>query len=62
LSRGQRDVNRAHARIRAVGERAVATLKSWKVLTKLRCCPHRTTALVQAIVVLQLVEEGRYSG
>ncbi|MEV6159797.1 IS5/IS1182 family transposase, partial [Nonomuraea sp. NPDC052129] len=27
-----------------------------------RCCPHRTTALVQANLVLQLVEEGRYSG
>ncbi|MGP4104760.1 IS5/IS1182 family transposase, partial [Nonomuraea sp. KM90] len=38
------------------------TLKSWKVLTRLRCCPHRATALVQAILVLQLVEEGRYSG
>jgi DDE superfamily endonuclease len=62
LSRGQRDVNRAHARIRAIGERAVATLKSWKVLSKLRCCPHRATALVQAILVLQLVEEGRDSG
>ncbi len=62
LSRGQLDVNRAHARIRAIGERAVATLKSWKVLTKLRCCPHRATALVRAILVLQLVEEGRYSG
>ncbi|MEV0235530.1 IS5/IS1182 family transposase, partial [Nonomuraea sp. NPDC050786] len=27
-----------------------------------RCCPHRATALVQAILVLQFVEEGRYSG
>ncbi|MEU4549054.1 IS5/IS1182 family transposase, partial [Nonomuraea dietziae] len=27
-----------------------------------RCCPHRATALVQAILVLQLIEEGRYSG
>jgi hypothetical protein len=62
LSRGQRDGNRAHARIRAIGERAVATLKSWKVLTKLRCRPHRATELVQAILVLQLIEEGRYSG
>lgn len=62
LSRGQRDVNRSHAHIRAIGERAVATLKTWKVLTKLRCCPHRATALVQAILVLQLVEEDRYSG
>ncbi|WP_219501851.1 transposase family protein [Nonomuraea ceibae] len=62
LSRGQRDVNRSHARIRAIGERAVAILKTWKLLTKLRCCPHRATALVQAILVLQLVEEDRYSG
>ncbi|GAA4519184.1 hypothetical protein GCM10023096_39800 [Nonomuraea ferruginea] len=62
LSRHQRSVNRAHARIRACGERAVATLKTWKVLTRLRCCPHRATTIVQAILVLQLIEEGRYSG
>ncbi|MEV0228405.1 transposase family protein [Nonomuraea sp. NPDC050786] len=62
LSRHQRSVNRAHARIRARGERAVATLKTWKVLAQLRCCPHRTTPIVQAILVLQLIEEGRYSG
>jgi DDE superfamily endonuclease len=30
LSSGQKAVNRAHARIRALGERAVATLKDWK--------------------------------
>ena len=35
LSRHQRSVNRAHARIRACGERAVATLKTWKVLARL---------------------------
>ena len=62
LSRHQRSVNRAHARIRARGERAVATLKTWKVLAQLRCCPHRTTPIVQAILVLQLIEEDRYSG
>jgi DDE superfamily endonuclease/Helix-turn-helix of DDE superfamily endonuclease len=39
LSRRQKDVNRAHARIRALGERAIATLKTWRILTKLRCCP-----------------------
>ena len=33
LSRVQRDVNRSHARIRAIGDRAVATLKTWKLLT-----------------------------
>ncbi|GAA3447764.1 hypothetical protein Pve01_63260 [Planomonospora venezuelensis] len=30
LSRNQKSVNRAHARIRAIGERAAATLKAWK--------------------------------
>jgi hypothetical protein len=61
LSRRQKQVNRSHARIRALGERAVATLKTWKILTKLRCCPHRATAIVQAILVLQAVESAPYS-
>jgi hypothetical protein len=39
LSRGQKATNRAHARIRALGERAVSLLKDWKVLTELRCWP-----------------------
>jgi hypothetical protein len=37
-------------------------LKTWKILAQLRCCPHLTTPIVQAILVLQLIEEGRYSG
>jgi hypothetical protein len=43
-------------------ERAVATLKTWKVLTHLRCCPHRATTIVQTILVLHPIEEGRHSG
>jgi hypothetical protein len=62
LSRRQKAVNRAHARIRARGERANATLKTWKVLTKLRCCPRRATAIVQAVLVLHHVEANRYPG
>jgi hypothetical protein len=62
LSRHQRSVNRSRVRIRARGKRAVATLKTWKVLSHLRCCPHRATTIVQAILVVQLIEEGRYSG
>jgi hypothetical protein len=62
LSRNQKQVNRAHAKIRGIGERAVATLKTWKLLTKLHCCPQRATALLAAIFVLQLVEEQRTSG
>jgi hypothetical protein len=51
LSRRQKAVNRAHAKIRACGERATATLMTWKVLAKLRYCPRRATAMVQAILV-----------
>ena len=58
LSRNEKAVNRAHARLRALGERAVATLKGWKILTKLRSCPRRATAIVQAILVLHTVEAG----
>lgn len=61
LSRRQKAVNRSSARIRALGERAVAILKSWKVLTKLRCCPRRATAIVQAILMLQHAEDARYA-
>jgi hypothetical protein len=60
LSRRQKSVNRDHARIRAIGERAVATLKTWKILVKLRSCPRRATAIVQAILVLHHVETDRY--
>lgn len=54
LSRQQKQVNAAHAAQRGPGERANAQLKSWKILRKIRCCPHRATNLVKAIVVLIL--------
>lgn len=47
LSRRQKAVNRARARIRTRGEPAVATLKTWKIQTELRCCRRRATAIVQ---------------
>jgi hypothetical protein len=62
LSRRQKAVNQAHARIRARGERANATLKTWKILVKLRCCPRRATPIVQAIITLHHVEANRYPG
>lgn len=62
LPEPMREVNRSHAKIRAIGERAIATLKTWKLLTKLHCCPRRATPLLAAILVLQLAEEQRYSG
>ncbi|WP_395111777.1 transposase family protein, partial [Actinomadura sp. SCN-SB] len=52
----QKAANRSHARLRGPGERANAQLKSWKILTKLRCCPHRAGHLAKAIHVLQTRE------
>jgi hypothetical protein len=52
----QKEANRAHARLRAPGERANAQLKSWKILRKLRSCPWRAGQLAKAIHVLQLRE------
>ena len=54
----QKDANRAHARLRAPGERASAQLKSWRILCKLRCCPWRAGQLAKAIHVLQTRETG----
>jgi hypothetical protein len=52
----QKQANRAHARLRAPGERANAQLKSWRILRKLRCCPWRAGQLAKAIHVLQARE------
>ncbi|GHH95755.1 hypothetical protein GCM10017779_62120 [Streptomyces capillispiralis] len=37
LSIGQQAVNRSDAKIRTFVEQAMATLKSWRLLRKLRC-------------------------
>jgi len=52
----QKEANRAHAKLRALGERANAQLKTWDILDKLRCCPWRAGKLAKAIHVLQLHE------
>ncbi|MEU1535837.1 IS5 family transposase [Streptomyces fagopyri] len=54
LSPGQKAVNRSHAKIRARVEQAVATLKSWRILRKLRCSTNRITSLVQAVLTLHM--------
>ncbi|MGP3953874.1 transposase family protein [Streptomyces sp. 7N604] len=56
LSAGQRAVNVSHAKIRAVGEQAMATLKTWRLLRKLRCSTTRITDLVKAVLALHLAE------
>ena len=50
----QKEANRAHAKLRALGERANAQLKVWKILDKLRCCPWKAGRLAKAIHALQL--------
>ncbi len=58
LSAGQQAVNRSHPKIRALAEQAVATLKPWRLLRKLRCSTTRITSLVQAILTLHLTCSG----
>ncbi|RSN15702.1 IS5/IS1182 family transposase [Nonomuraea sp. WAC 01424] len=55
----QKTANRSHARLRGPGERANAQLKSWRILRKLRCCPHKAGKLCKAIAVLQNYEFAR---
>lgn len=54
LSPGQQAVNRSHARIRALGERAVSILKAWRLLRRLRCSTTRITDLTRAVLTLHL--------
>jgi hypothetical protein len=52
--KSQKQANRAHAKLRAPGERANALLKNWRILRKLRCCPHRAGQLAKAIHTLEI--------
>ena len=52
----QKEANRAHARLRAPGQRANAQLKTWRIVCKLRCCPWRGGQIAKAIHVLQARE------
>lgn len=52
LSAGQQAANRSHAKIRALVEQAMATLKTWRLLRKIRCPTTRITSLVQAVLTL----------
>jgi len=59
LSAGQQAVNRSHAKIRALVEQSMATLKTWRLLRKLRCSTTRITSLVQAVLTLHLTCSNR---
>ncbi|MFJ9427772.1 transposase family protein [Streptomyces sp. NPDC101249] len=52
LRRWQRRHNSTHAKIRCLGEQAMATLKGWRLLRRLRRSITRITEIVQAVLVL----------
>ncbi|MFF4349405.1 transposase family protein [Streptomyces sp. NPDC001530] len=52
LKRWKRRHNTTHAKIRCVGEQAMAVLKGWRLLRKLRCSTNRITDVVKAVLVL----------
>jgi DDE superfamily endonuclease len=54
----QKAASRAHARLRAPGERANAQLKTWHILRNLRCSPWQAGRIAKAIHVLQTREIG----
>ncbi|MFF3404579.1 transposase family protein, partial [Streptomyces sp. NPDC002659] len=49
----QKSVNRAHSRHRWPVERAIARLKTWRILPKARCSPNRLTSTGKAILTLE---------
>lgn len=53
LSEGRQAANTAHTKVRAPGERGFATLKTWRILTRVRCSTHRVTTLAKAILTLE---------
>lgn len=59
LSAGQQAVNRSHTKTRVLVEQAVATLKSWRLLRKLRCSTTGITSLVRAVLTLHLASSDR---
>ncbi|MFJ4854104.1 transposase family protein [Streptomyces sp. NPDC088730] len=52
LKRWKRRHNTTHAKIRCLGEQAMATLKGWRLLRRLSCSTNRITDVVKAVLVL----------
>lgn len=50
---GRRAANRAHSAVRCLVERGIATLKNWRVLTRVRASPERVTHYARAILTLE---------
>jgi len=57
LTAEQKAHNRMVNSLRGPGERGFATLKTWRIFTKVRCCPQRIGPMAQAILTLELGTE-----
>ncbi|KOG54812.1 transposase [Streptomyces virginiae] len=53
LTTGHKCVNRAHSRLRWPVERAITSIKTWRILRKARCSPNRLTSTLKAILTLE---------
>lgn len=54
LTKTQKAHNRMVNSVRGPGERGFAILKTWRILTKVRCCPRRIGRLANAVLTLEL--------
>jgi hypothetical protein len=52
LTGEQRAHNRMVNSVRGPGERGFAVLKTWRIFTKVRCCPQRVAPMAKAVLVL----------
>ena len=57
LTREQKAHNRMVNSTRGPGERGFAVLKTWRIFTKIRCCPQRVGHLAKAVLTLELGPE-----
>lgn len=57
LNRWQRAHDRMVNSLRGPGERGFATLKAWRVFTRVRCCPRRIGPMAKAVLALELTSK-----
>jgi DDE superfamily endonuclease/Helix-turn-helix of DDE superfamily endonuclease len=57
LTKTQKAHNRMVNSVRGPGERGFAVLKTWRIFTKVRCCPQRVGRLANAVLTLELGPE-----
>ncbi|MFK0239011.1 transposase family protein [Streptomyces vinaceus] len=53
LTLEQKFVNRAHSRLRRPVEKAIARIKTWRILRKARLSPNNLTSIARAILTLE---------